>query len=196
MDSQVQIDHDRFMNVMDGGRLRTLQIIQLAITMGVLTFGVIVAIFYFSRQNGEMQNNPNGQREIVFLLTLVHIIMAVIGFAGGQLLYNLMVGRRGIAIIGKNLSTQNLSVEDKCSRAIFTGTIIRLAIFEGISMFGLIVCLMGILFGQIAENPIYWCNTATALFFILLSIATFPTRDRIETLFLHRFTDRTPFNTL
>lgn len=196
MDGQIQIEHDAFMNVMDGGRLRTLQIIQLAITMGVLMFGVILAIFYFSRQNALTQNSLSEQGKIVSLLTIVHIIIAVIGFAGGQRLYNLMVGWRGITILGKNPSTQNLSAVDKCSRALFTGTIIRLAIYEGISIFGLIVCLMGILSGEIAAKPVYWGNALSAILFILLAVATFPTRSRIESLFLSRFTDKTPFNLL
>lgn len=195
MDEQVQVEHEAFMRALEKGTLRTLQIIHLAILMGILTFGMIVAMFWFQKTEVSGTEAVSGT-SVVGHLTVVHIAIAVVCSAAGSLVFNILAGPKGIAMLDKNLISQNLSAEQKCARAIFTAMIFRLAIFEGAALFGLIVCLLGILGGELAEKPIYWINLVSPAVFVLLVLATFPTRGRMEALFLRRFTDRTPFNTL
>ncbi|NLW83867.1 MAG: hypothetical protein GXY41_05615 [Phycisphaerae bacterium] len=71
-----------------------------------------------------------------------------------------------------------------------TATVIRLACFEGAAIFGLVLCLVGIQSGELARMPVYWVNLFSPVVFVLLVLATFPTRWRVETLFVRRFEDQ------
>jgi hypothetical protein len=192
MDGQVQVEREAFMRVMDGGRLRTMQIIHLTLLAGVLTFGMVIAILWIQ---GSETSGSEMQKEDAFLnlLTLVNVVMLAAAFVAGHLIYRWLSGPRGAVLLGKNPAYRNFSAELKCATALFTGAIIRLAIFEGAALFGLIVCLLGILGGELAEQPVYWLNLFSPAVFVLLIAATFPTRGRMESLFLRRFGGQAAF---
>jgi hypothetical protein len=195
MNGQVQVEHEAFMRALDGGRLRMMQIIHFMLLAGVLMFGMMIVFFWIQRTD----TSGSGMQKddaLLKMLSLVNIVMLAAAFVAGHLIYSWLSGPRGVVLVGKNPTYRDFSTEAKCAIALFTGAIFRLAIFEGVALFGLIVCLLGILGGEMAEKPIYWINLVSPAVFVLLVLATFPTRGRMEALFLRRFTDRTPFNTL
>lgn len=195
MDEPVQVEHDAFMRVIDKGQLRVMQIVNLALLGGVLTFVGVVALLGFQRA-GAGQGDAVGSAPLLGVMTTVHCIMAAVFFPAGFLIHRWMAGPGGIKVLAQNPRVQGLPIEQQCAKAIFTGMIIRLAQFEGMALFGVIVCMVGIQSGELAEKPMYWVNLFSPVAVVLLVVATFPTRERIESLFLNRFTDQTVFNTL
>jgi len=194
MNEPMQIDHDAFMRLIDDKRLKMLQVIHLAVPFGVLIFTLLVVFLYLQI---ECPGNDSATSAApIPLLTLMHAIIGLVCFTAGQLLYNRLSGPRGSQRQIKLLSSMKLSEEEICFRAIFTATIFRLALFEGAAIFGLIICLIAALSGILSRYPIYWLNTFSVVMLIVLVAVTFPTRSRIESLFLSRFTDKTPFNSL
>ena len=78
---------------------------------------------------------------------------------------------------GKQASDDSLKGEVlKRIRAII---VVRLAMYESAAMFGLVVCLLGVLTGVIYQNAIYWLNAITALVLFVFIVKTFPNRDRL-----------------
>ena len=81
----------------------------------------------------------------------------------------------------------NLPVEHHLVGAIFTSFIISAALLEGVALFGLIICLLGVQEGIIHNAPIYWLNLFSYLFFAAMILWTFPTKERLENIFKERF---------
>lgn len=190
MDGPVQVEHDAFMAVMNTRRLQSMQIIFLAMLGGVLMFGLVLGLMRYQRGEAPQPAAAEGL-SLLGALTVVHAVMAALGFPAAYAVYHWLAGPRGAAIFDKNPATRHQSGELKCVLAIYTGTIIRMAIVEGIALFGYIACLIGIHSGELDASPLYWGNLFSPVVFVLMIAATFPTRGRMESLFLRRFCGQT-----
>jgi len=64
-----------------------------------------------------------------------------------------------------------------------TAHIVRLAMFEGMAMYGLVICLLMVMWGALPYYPELLLNGISAVIFLGVTTATFPTTDRIGNIF-------------
>ena len=61
--------------------------------------------------------------------------------------------------------------------------IVRMAMYEGVAMLGLVTCLIAITNGVLYDHPIYWLNLVTSLAMVGFAALNFPNSDRLEQTF-------------
>ncbi len=60
---------------------------------------------------------------------------------------------------------------------------------EAPALFGIVVCLVGSLNGQLHAEPIYWLNLASTVVLVLFVALSFPSRERLVDLFRRKKED-------
>ncbi len=149
--------------------LKTIQIIWIALGMGVLIFTLIVLFFYFYSPFQQAENGTGTVR----LLSYVHIILAIMIVPASSYLY-----RRLLHTPGHQQRPKQAGFWNRYRNA----SIIRLVMLEGLALYGLTICFIAITSGILSVFPVYWLNIASALFFELVIFREFPTKEKIETL--------------
>lgn len=152
---------------------RQMGIIQIMLTFGPLAF-LGVVLYLGQRENLE----PPGDVSIVQTLSLVHGLLLVVSLPVSLfLLPTMLTNSRQLARCGQleGLQAARCLVGGVMGRAIA-----RIAVLEGVALFGLVVCLLGVLNGAMEEQPLYWLNAASLLVLVAVSLATFPTAERLE----------------
>jgi hypothetical protein len=149
--------------------VKGLQVFYVALSIGVIVFFFVV--FYFYIESTELKLGDS--REMLDMLSIVHLVYAVLAYAVATLLFGrtLAKGRAGVggpATAEGFLATYRLA------------SVVRLAIFEGVAFFGLVVIFIGAQTGLLQISPQYWLNLFSTVILCGLVIWTFPTRDRIE----------------
>jgi uncharacterized membrane protein len=169
-----------FETALSDEHLRTMQVIGVALPIGVVIFAAIVGVMYFVREPAIPQDAG-----AVNALTAVHALFAIVGLVGAWLLPEIMfreanlrkwavwAGRTVVAREGANRQAT------LCIGLIQMSRIIRLAVLEGVAFLGLVACLLAVQQGTVQHQPLYWLNASTALLFIAYAALTIPTRDRI-----------------
>ena len=163
--------------------VRGLQIISAAFAFGVVSFAGIVGLLSVITEQ-----DPAEDAGIIGLLSLVHLAMALSLWPLAFFLHARMLSA------GASSATPNgPGPDDAPTRharsgnargarlgAIRGATLIRLAMLEGAALFGLVICLLGTLEGVLRTEPKYWLNALSAVLFLAFVVATFPTRERVE----------------
>ena len=187
MDAMPALNMTEFEKALTTQRIRAFQIISLALLMGCTLFLGIILFLYATEEPAETASNNS----ILPILSIVHGGMALTMYIPAFLVGRYFAGPRGLMTRMKNavptVAGEDLTVEVLCIGAMFMGFIFRAAILEGMALFGLIVCLMGVLEGQIQSEPVYWGNLFSYIVFAVVTLWTFPTKDRLENLFRERF---------
>ena len=57
--------------------------------------------------------------------------------------------------------------------------ILRLAMLEGCALFGVVICLLGVVLEAATQHPWIWANAASAALFLIFAVLTFPTAERL-----------------
>jgi hypothetical protein len=173
MDEEQQVTLEQFREVLTPVNVRTTQIINVALGIGVMSFFLVIVYFYF-RLQGSGGESP-GDDSLLQVLSMVHIAFAVIAFTAGMILYGVVI----------NLFRKSplAGTAEGCLRIIRMATIVRLALMEGAAFFGLVVCLFGAVEGLLEEFPVYWLNALSSLAMVAFIVVTFPTRDGLEQTF-------------
>ncbi len=162
---------EAFRAVLGAPEVRALQIIYLAIAGGVVLFAVVVAALYW--WEAEAVTPKASQISLVQLLSFAHVLVAatVYLFAG--------------AFIYRRMLTAGS--EDETAEAILgkirTAEVVRLALYEGVAMLGLVTCLLGVLFGVLRQMPVYWLNLFSTFVLLGFVASNIPTAERIEGVF-------------
>lgn len=170
MESHRKPPIDEFEKLLTDDTLRSMSIIQAALGSGVVLFMFIVIAMYFS-----MESSQAGDPQLIWILTLVHFILA----ANMIFLSSWMYKRRLTAgAIAKSSPTGTIDAAS-CLDALRNAIIIRLAFLEGAAFYGLVVCIVAVMNGVMQENPIYWINLASAFVMLLHVVWLFPSRDRL-----------------
>ncbi|WP_457651357.1 hypothetical protein [Rhodocaloribacter sp.] len=154
--------------------VRTLQVIYLAIAMGVALFAVVV-VALFAWQTGDVEPTET-QFSLVRFLTLAHVLVAATVYLfAGALAYR--------KVLETEAPDAGANAGEEALKRIRTAEIVRLALFEGTAMLGLVTCLVSAIFGVLREAPVYWLNLFST--FVLLGFVgrNFPTADRLEAVF-------------
>ncbi len=148
--------------------VRGLQVIHLALPMGVLTFGGIVAWKAFG-SGGAGASDP----EVPRLLSLIHPVLAFGTYLAAMVVPRLLKGQPGMP-------------GDPVLNAIRGGAILRLACLEGPALFGWVTCFMAVEAGVLPDQPVYWANAFTTFVLLAYVAARFPTRERIVSAYLEK----------
>lgn len=162
-------------------RLLPLQVVQGALTMGVVSFALVLGMLRAGGFGSSAEPTEGGLSTVrmlggvVLLLSVSAVVASLFAFAA------ILRAERVAAIVrGEDAGEGAARLLD----LVRTAYILRLAILEAPAMLGLVVCLLATMNGALASRPALWLNALPAALLVAFSLATFPTRDRL--LFLVR----------
>lgn len=166
-----------------GQQLRMQQGIHVAIGLGPIVFAVIIG-FVYSRTAAQPPD-PDSIGLLRFV-SLVHIAVAFICWTASFIVPGVILSvRRLDAAIGqpmvaaRGLTRPITDPYEILLTLMLQAHIVRIALLEGPALFGLVVCLVGTVQGQIQTHPVYWFNTGSTVVLALLLAITYPTRDKL-----------------
>jgi hypothetical protein len=167
-------------------QLRIGMIIQAALGLGALFFFFAILIVAFLRQS-TIANTES--LDLLTTLTLVNIVMLVALSSVGQIVYRSRFSAQQLeSAYSNDLHDRegNLITATSAEKAISfirTSMLIRTALFEGSTFFGLAVLMMAATNGLLLSVSWLWINVLPLVIFIALIVFTFPTRDRLFSIF-------------
>ncbi|MGH1362804.1 MAG: hypothetical protein ACRBF0_04550 [Calditrichia bacterium] len=173
MTDRSPVTREQFSAFVDNNQLKTLQIIYLALAMGVSLF--LFVIYFLSTQGGDL---PAAEQSSVPTMTIVHFIVLISAIFLSKLIYEKMYS---------NIPANVMSTPQIIWQKMKTAHIVRLAILEAPVFLGLVTCLIGVQDGFIPEEPIYWINLTSLVVFLAFIALSFPNHDRIIQEFRYRF---------
>jgi hypothetical protein len=199
MDQRNTIRFSDFQRALTVGALRSVQIIQAAIGLGIVMFGGVILFLYLNSRGQE--RIAHSATAIPFrYLTWAHISLAVVVYGTANVLYRMIIRRcRTLGGVEELSSTDSYRTDtnvaeeclkaEKCVGAMRAAIIVRLGMYEGVAFFGLVICMLGMTEGIFETTPIYLVNLFSPAILILTVAATFPTRGRLEGLFRRHISD-------
>ena len=186
MPSLSSLPLSEFQKVLTRQNVTLLQVIHVAIGSGVLAF--LVALAVIGAGAGGAGAGMENALQVVTWLTLINVViaLAVYGLAGW--VYNSRFAQSTLDELGtKDLVTPRggtyTEPAEKALMLIRTASILRLAMYEAVAMVGLVVLLLAVIDRVLEPNLWLWVNIIPTLILFALIALTFPTRDRIETVF-------------
>jgi hypothetical protein len=163
-------------------QIRALQIIQGSMALGIaILAGFVVAAYVYQRP---MFAQAHGSDVFVILFfSVIHALWAVAGYLLAPRLMRIQLDAERLVKPGSQFlmipQEPSAPLAERAASAIRAAILVRLAIYEGIAVWGLVVCLVAVLFKVIYAHPIYWLNAITAVVMIAYAIRTFPSRASI-----------------
>ncbi len=169
-------------------KLLPLQVIQAALGMGTLLFSAILFIVGIGNTPPAPENTDF---QVMQILSILHGVLAGTIATTSGWIYQMQFSSRRLELAASRPAAMpgGKTSDDAVDQAlglIRTAWIIRLAMLEGAAMFGLTVCLLGVMNGTMAHAPEYALNAMTPLLFLFMIAATFPTHDRVVQIFRER----------
>ncbi|GIV61884.1 MAG: hypothetical protein KatS3mg044_0750 [Rhodothermaceae bacterium] len=164
---------DTFRRVLTPANVRTLQVIESALAAGVTLFAVVIFFLYLTRS---AVPGDAADVQLIRMLTYGHLLVAVGVYTVVGRVYAMMLGGTGAPA----------TAEEAWNR-LRTAGIVRLALLEGVALFGLVVCLLAVIAGVMARHPGYWINLISAVGMVGFVALHFPTTDRLEQTFRTHF---------
>lgn len=168
------MDDDRALEEAAGPAARQLALIQTALTLGPILFLGVVAWLALSGSG----SGQGPDRSLVDLLSLVHGVLALVAFPMALLFAPRRLPKSPRHDAGRSPGAASERVRAALA-AVTVATIVRLAVIEGVALFGAVVLLLAVLGGALEQQPLYALNAVSTLFLVLVSVATFPTRDSV-----------------
>ena len=158
---------------LDPGRLRLAQILQFALTAGPVSFlGVVLLIRFTAGPAEAVADSPTR------LLLMVLGPLAVANYALAVFLDRL--------ILAPDKLQARLPAQDDPAGWVGammnqhrTLLIIRMAVLEAASFYGLVIVLVGATDGSLAQQPSLWLGVLPTVIQLLFSVATFPSRSNL-----------------
>ena len=169
MDSTIDSEGSSLLadQVLTPGFLKSLQIFYFAFGIGALLL-LLVVLF----QSLSTVDVPLTVDDIVVrMLTVVHLVYGAAGYVLAPMLF-----RR---VLTRGLSSRR---SHRVAKALRNAYIYRLALFEGVAYFGLVILLISTFDGVLTLFPQYWINILSTLILLVFVPATFPTRERLLSL--------------
>ena len=173
------IAKDDVAKAVSGPRLFTSRILHLALMAGPLAFGGVIYAVHLTRlPNPEAMSADPGTSITTLLMALVAIAVPVYGFA---LLLEVvlfkpkkLLSKVSLAATGDKASAKRILGVLMGQHMVFT--VIRLALTEGVALFGLMVIFMEVNQGNLAEVSMAWLGGIPTAIHILVGALTFPNR--------------------
>ena len=160
-----------FQQAITGGYLKSLQVFYFALGIGVLIF-LFVALFVFIQSSDVVLA---AEKEMVGMLSIVHLVYAALGYAAAAFLYRRMIARVR-PDMGRVYGVEQLL------NVLRLASVIRLTVVEGVAFFGLVLLFIAGQAGVLHQYPIYWLNFFSTVILFVFIFRDFPTRQRIEEL--------------
>ena len=152
-----------------------LAIVQIALTAGPFLFLAVVVLLSLTHEVADAQEVVP-PFDLLDLLSLIHVGVALVMLPLALLVMpRLLLGQAA-------RGTSRLGAVARLVGSLQAVCIVRLALAESAALFGILIVMLAVLQGALAERPIYWANTASCLVLLAVSVATFPTRDRLQDL--------------
>lgn len=174
MSIQNSLSRTSFEEALTSENLRITRIIQSALMAGSLLFALVVVFVSFQHQDLRAKESD---LDTLAILTLVHIALLIAAFISGRFLSNRIFSPAGLT--AEPLDPNGGSLAQRCVRLQRTAILLRLASLEGVTFFGLALCMMAATNGAFVSAPQYWMNFLSVVLFLGYGIVTFPTKERL-----------------
>jgi hypothetical protein len=152
-----------------GGGLRSLQLIAITMIAAATSF---LAIVVASASSAGPAPVAHESTTLLNLLSLLHAVAACLCYWLAGAAYS----RR---LRARDDEAEPADPETFLER-LRAAVVLRLALVEAPSFFGLVICFMAGNRGLLHHEPAYWLNLASAVFFLAFAMRTFPSRSRVE----------------
>jgi hypothetical protein len=165
-------------------KLKELQIVYLALGFGVFIFTIIL-FFIYTTISGMVVSTDDSQ---ILIMTIIHLILLSSSFPLSKFLFiNIIRGRWAAKLVSQDSGLHKDGVHLEPAKAFWdrirTAHIIRLALYEGIALFGLVTCSLAVFNGVLQSYPIYWINMISSFIFIMILAYNFPSSEKMESFF-------------
>lgn len=171
---------DDFRAALTRPQISSMQIIQAFLAFGVVLFAGVVVLMNISLGSPERELPQDFAVQTIWLMTVVHLVLAVIIYLAAprieNLIYKQAKNNTATTATAIPLAVQALGV-------MRTARIVRLALYEGVALLGLVICYLAMTMNVLVAHPLYWVNAATAVIMIAYVISTFPNAERLTTIF-------------
>ncbi|HNX57795.1 MAG TPA: hypothetical protein PKK43_01755 [Spirochaetota bacterium] len=158
-----------FLNAIDEKMLMQLRILVLSFVIGIVGFaGVIYYIFLMNSIPPELSPETDFRLLTAITAGISAVFIPLSIFVPGRFLSAKL-----------RVSGESLTTNDAFAR-IRTSCIIRAALLELPSLFGLCVITIAVMRGYMQTHPFYWINIVPALIMILSLLFQIPTREKIR----------------
>ena len=150
--------------------VRALKVMYVAQAVGATLFaGVVFLLALFAMRNGTVPSAH--QSQVVHLLSMALIVFSCVEYTLAGFLFR------------KVLKGQRPANASALSARIRTAYVIRVALFQGMSFFGLAVCLLAGSFGVLHVSPLYVLTGLPYVILIMHIIRTYPSKGNLDSLF-------------
>lgn len=183
MTSPTFLTSTQFSDALNGESLRVTRLIQAAIMTGP-SFFLIIIVAFSAQQAGELPHRSSGF-EIMDILSMVHGVLFVLAILLAQFLSGVLFSPDRLGQDAGSIPADMLAA--KCMAMQRTAIIVRLAILEGASFFGLAVCFLGVMNHVMQAEPSYWLNAVSTGLFLAYGVTTFPTKESLVEWYNARF---------
>ncbi|UCF63642.1 MAG: hypothetical protein JSW33_13935 [bacterium] len=186
-----QPSYDEFKKMLTPRNLKEIQIIYFALGTGVVIFMLVLIFTYFLVSEFVSGTDDN----LIFMLTLIHLLFLLTGIPLSKFLFKKILNSAGVstiltpAVVRKTKDSVDRSSWSLWNR-IRLAHILRLALFESIAVFGLIICTLATFSGVIKAYPIYWINLVSSFLFIMFLINNFPNAEKLQRFFMEYIQDQ------
>ncbi len=163
-----------------GENLRVNRIISLAICVGPLLFLTVIIFLYQKNLSSDadiLQNNVVDEMIMVLLVVALGVYTFFFFFPKIFLKKENMLKQLSSTSVDKN----NQLITDPVLKIIIldrTLMIIRLAMLEAISLFGLVILIQSVLSGIIYHNNNYWLLTIPSLILIMVVLSNYISKEK------------------
>lgn len=171
---------------LDRGQLRQMGLVHTLLGVGPTIFLAVIVVLHL------LGREPDGSDPgILPILGMVHGAMLVTLIPLSLLLPALVLRRLGAAArTPSGADVAPAAFVNVWLRSLSAVLIVRMALLEGPALFGNVVLLMAVLGGHVDAQPLYWLNAGTTGLLLLVTVATFPTRERVLGLFRRHALER------
>ncbi len=178
MSTQLSLSRLQFENALTPEVLRVNQVLQFALMAGSFFFAVIVVLVFLKHPN-EVASQPN--LDLLTTLSSVTIVLTLLAFVLGNFSFRRYFSQETVL---RGYATDDSSqLANRYIQVQRTAILIRFAIIEAASFYGLIVAILAATTGGLASEPKFWFNFTPMGALLVFGIGTFPTKDRLATWF-------------
>jgi hypothetical protein len=157
--------------------LRALGVIHMAVSAGPIIFAVAV-VFVMSVTR---EITPVAQDIVLMnVLSLANLLIMASAWFVGTFVFQRLCSNWRTVEEGEN--GQNTQVQ-RALGSMRNGLVVRLAMIEASAIFGIAVCLIGVMRGVLPKESMYWFNMAPLAVLFGYSITNFPSKSKIISIF-------------
>ena len=163
-------------------RVLVVQIIQSALAVGALAFLAVVFYLYQSRA-GLIPTPADQERSLIESLSVMNVILGLAFYGATAFLDRVSLTKLGLVRpAGSQAPSGPLDPVQKIYSSVLAGFLVRWALMEASSIFGLVVCLLAITSGVAYSDEIVLLNILPAIVFIFFTIMRFVNREELLSL--------------